>query len=121
MLDSDNHPLKSGLEKPKGQPLHPSGFQAVLWAVIGDHEYFSNVLKLHHWASRFPCWECGAQSFEGAAPGKYVKKARFPYLQSRRTSRQKIVMGDGLHILFTKRIYGQRIGSILRCIKGLER
>ena len=74
MLDPDNNPLKGGLEKLKGQPLHPSGFKAVLWAVIGDQEYFANVLKLAHWASHYPCWECDAQNFEGAAPGKHVKE-----------------------------------------------
>ena len=62
MLDPDNNPLKGGLEKLKGQPLHPSGFKAVLWAVIGDQEYFANVLKLAHWASHYPCWECDVKT-----------------------------------------------------------
>ena len=74
MLGPDNNPLKGGLEKLAGQPLHPSGFKAVLRAMIGGQEYFANVLKLPHWASHYPCWECDCQNFEGAAPGKRVKE-----------------------------------------------
>ena len=138
MLDPDNNPLKGGLEKLKGQPLHPSGFKAVLWAVIGDQEYFANVLKLAHWASHYPCWECDAQNFEGAAPGKHVKEICLEkqdfyiynqeehqeYLETEGAWEshplfhlpgltQKMVRGDALHILFTKGIYGHLIGSIL--------
>ena len=74
MLDPDNHPWKGGLQKLKGQPLHPSGFKAVLWAVIGDQACFANVLKLPHWASHFPCWECDAQNSEGAALASMSRK-----------------------------------------------
>ena len=27
---------------------------------MGDHEFFSNTLKLPHWQSHNPCWECNA-------------------------------------------------------------
>ena len=44
-----------------GQPLHPKGYKAQIWSIIGDHEFFANHLKLGHWASHHPCWECDAQ------------------------------------------------------------
>lgn len=122
MENPDNHPLKGGLEKLKGQPLPPSGFQAVLRAVIGDHEYFSNVLKLPHWASHFPCRECGAQSFEGAAPGKYVKKTRFHICSQE--EHQKYLEAEGaceshhqvqrmlVHLLLTRAGFAQQCHKI---------
>ena len=135
MLDPDNHPWKGGLQKLKGQPLHPSGFKAVLWAVIGDQEYFANVLKLPHWASHFPCWECDAQNSEGAALASmsrkfawksknYSQEKHQEYLEAEGAWEshplfhlpgltQKMVRGDALHILFTKGIHGHLIGSIL--------
>ena len=39
----------------------------------GDHEFFSNHLKLPHWASKYPCWECNAENFEGCKATLNVK------------------------------------------------
>ena len=108
--------------------------------MLGDHEFFSNVLKLPHWSSHYPCWECDAQNFEGCEPTKHFKeidleKSNFeiaahasclaepcsehhvfqlPHVSS------KMVRGYPLHILFSKGIYSHLMGSILHYACWLE-
>ena len=52
-VSPDGKPLEKGslFYKLQGQLLHPKGYKAVLWSVIGDHVFFSNTLGLPHWAS----------------------------------------------------------------------
>ena len=134
-VDPDGKPLEKGsiFYKLQGTSLHPQGYRACLWAVLGDHEFFSNVLKLPHWSSHYPCWECDAQNFEGCEPTKYLKeidleKSNFeiashasclaeprsvhPVFQLPHVS-SKMVRGDPLHILFSKGLYSHLMGSIL--------
>eukprot|EP00435_Cladocopium_sp_Y103_P045994 s1514_g13.t1 len=61
--DPEGKPLKkdSPFYLEKGKPL-ASPWNGVLWSIQGDHEFFSNALKLPHWASKKPCWECNCQS-----------------------------------------------------------
>ena len=71
-LDPDGRPLEKGspwYEK-RGQPLHPKGWKAQVWCITGDHEFFANQLKLGHWASHHPCWECDAQNWKNLCLGK---------------------------------------------------
>ena len=134
-VDPDGKPLEKGsiFYKLQGTSLHPQGYRACLWAVLGDHEFFSNVLKLPHWSSHYPCWECDAQNFEGCEPTKYFKeidleKSNFeiashasslaeprndhPVFQLPHVS-SKMVRGDPPHILFSKGLYSHLMGSIL--------
>lgn len=55
-----NNPLPKGSvwDKLQGQPLTPGQQRAMVWTLQGDHEMFSNILKLPHWRS---CWSCDAQ------------------------------------------------------------
>ena len=133
--DPDGNPLEKGsifLEK-KGKPLLGKGYRAVVWSLIGDHEYYANVLKLPHWASHHPCWECDAQNYEGAALGKgykhiclekqkFVVKTHEQHLANPQSPHPlfqlpgvstKNVRGDPMHILFSKGLYGHLLGSIL--------
>ena len=133
--DPDGKPLAKGSRwyEDMGKPLHPLGYKACLWSITGDHEFFANVLHLGHWSSHYPCWECDAQNFEGAAPGKGYKEICLEKQNFQlRTHAQQLaeprsdhpifqvphvscshVRGDPLHILFTKGLYGHLIGSIL--------
>jgi len=116
----------------KGHPLTPFGWRCVVWSIQGDHEFFSNVLGLPHWRNRYPCWECDASS-DALPADKCVKtiqpgdtnftlvtthsaithpKSRHP-LFSIPGLTTRIVRGDGLHIMFTKRVYAHLLGSIL--------
>ena len=98
--------------------------------------FFSNTLKLPHWSSHFPCWECDTENFPGAAFGKGYKEIclekqefqvysheecladpwsdhplfQLPWVSS------KNVRGDPLHILFCKGLYSHVIGGILHYI-----
>ena len=117
----------------RGTPLHTQKYRAFVWGLQGDHEYFANTLQLPHWSSHWPCWECDCQNMAGATPGKEYKeicleKQNFvvashaehladpwsghPIFQLPHLS-CKNCMGDAMHILFCKGIYGHLIGGIL--------
>ena len=53
MEDPDGNPLEKGSPffEFRGQALHPQGLKGRLWSIIGDQEFFSNVLGLPHWNS----------------------------------------------------------------------
>ena len=133
--DPEGKPLKKGspfyLEK--GKPLAPP-WKGVLWAIQGDHEFFSNNLKLPHWASKKPCWECncnlekgpeklwyktlekGKQCFEVITneearlhprSGHKLFSGVIPGLTT------KMVRGDCLHILFCKGVLGHLLGGVI--------
>ena len=108
--------------------------------IIGDHEFFSNVLFLPHWSSHHPCWECDAENFEGANPWKRYKEISLEKLNLGVYSHQEqlddpwsdhaifrlprvspcMVRGDPLHILFCKGLYSHLIGCILHYVCYLD-
>ena len=118
----------------KGKPL-AKGLKGVLWSIQGDHAFFSNSLKLPHWASKSPCWECscsktlekgknmwyktlekGKQGWKVSSHEECLKKPKsthalfsgvIPGLST------KMVRGDCLHILFCKGVLGHLLGSII--------
>lgn len=134
-VDPDGKPLEKGSPfwERRGQPLHPKGWRAVVWSLLGGHEYFSNTLKLPHWASHYPCWECDAQNFEGCTVGKWYKeicleKQKFTLVTHAKALSDPVsdhplfglphvstqnVRGDPMHILFCKGLYSHLIGGIL--------
>ena len=142
-LGKGYHPSKDPWGKPlekgsilydlQGQPLHCKGYRAWIFNIQGDHEFYSNVLKLPHWASKWPCWECDAENFAGCSPAKYYKEiclekqdfvvtshaehlsdpwSSHPVFQLPHVS-AKNVRGDAMHILFCKGIHGHLLGGIL--------
>ena len=138
-LHPSKDPLGNPLEKGsifyelQGKPLHAKGFRAYVWNIMGDHEFFSNVLGLPHWAGHFPCWECDSENWEGCNPDKHFKQICLEKQKFEVTSHQdqmadpwsdhpifqlphlscKNVRGDPMHILFCKGLYQQLIGGIL--------
>ena len=52
---------KGPLAELAGQPLTKGLHRAVLWSIQGDLEFNSNVLKLPHWNTKYPCRECDWQ------------------------------------------------------------
>ncbi|CAE7455722.1 unnamed protein product [Symbiodinium sp. CCMP2592] len=133
--DYNGLPLEKGspLYENRGKPLHPDGWKAYIWAIIGDHDFFANHLKLGHWASHFPCWECDAENWKGCCLEKHYKqisleKQTFRVWTPAEHAGHPVsnhalfqlpgvtaanVRGDPLHILFTKGLYGHLIGGIL--------
>jgi len=116
----------------RGKPLTPEGYSAALWSIQGDHEFFSNVLKLPHWRNQHPCWECDCTNDTGPLKKRY--KTIQPNLQNwvyvdtetaashpRSTHRlfsipgvtTQIVRGDGLHILWKDGVVSHLLGSTL--------
>ena len=134
VTDPDGQPLEKGSPffAQAGKPLL-GGYFAHLWSVMGDHEFYSNILKLPHWASHYPCWECNAENWAGCDASLHYKeisleKQKFvvgthaehladpwsshpiftlPHVSS------KNVRSDAMHILFSKGLYSHVIGSML--------
>lgn len=140
LLDADGSPLDPGspLGRLAGQPLHPEGLFAVIWAIEGDHEFFSNHLLLPHWQSHRMCWECNADTTDDRLtwkkliqPGWTVRSCedvvanppsqhllfQIPGVSS------KHIAHDALHIIFNKGVLSHLLGSVLRtlCWHGLGR
>ena len=137
--DPDGRPLKkeSVFYQQRGQPLVPGGYKGVLWAIQGDHEMFSNVLKLPHWRNFHPCWECdccadSSKKFKVIARKTYTviqprlqewiaisnadalasPKSAHPLFQIPGVT-TRFVRGDLLHILWHNGVYSHLLGSIL--------
>ena len=109
-----------------GKPLAKGHHRAIIWAIQGDQEFFSNVLKLSHWQNKYPCHECDAQKpmfKKKACPeGKSVKILKEENQQYEYVSPQQAVLakrsshplfsipcvstamvrGDSLHILYSR-------------------
>ena len=140
--DPDGKALEkaSGLFGKAGQPLHPMAWKGCIFSIQGDHEFYSNVLKLPHWASHYPCWECDCENFSGCDPKKSMKEldleksschvwshaeqladpwSDHPLFQLPHVS-AKNVRGDPMHILFCKGVYSHLIGGILHYACWLE-
>ena len=128
--DFNGEPLEKGspFYPMRGKPLAGGGFCATIWTIIGDQEYFSNVLKLNHWASKKPCHQCNATSKDGALPYTWLDSSLFECVNTEQALANpssnhaifqvagvssRMVRGDGLHILFTKGIYAHVLGSCL--------
>ena len=135
-LDPDGKPLQKGsiFYKMQGLDLVPGGYRGILWSIQGDNEMFANVLKLPHWASHRPCWECDCtQSLDICPVEKHFKLLR-PRLQNLvfvdaeqaianpKSSpplfnipgvTSRIVRHDLLHILWHNGLYSHLLGSIL--------
>lgn len=128
--------VKSMVEN-AGKPLTSGGHRAVLWAIQGDLEFFSNVLKLGHWSNQFPCHQCDAQKpihkKIACPPGKSVKllkeedqkyqyvtpaqamlhkKSNHPLFSVKGVSSAS-VRGDSLHILYCRGVASHVAGSLL--------
>lgn len=133
--DPDNKPLKRGspFYTEKGKPLVPGFYKGIIWSVQGDHDMFSNVLKLPHWRNFQPCWECDCTNARGPADKRYsviqprlqnwaiVTNAqakahpRSPHELFRAIPglTTRFCRGDALHILWHNGLYSHLLGSIL--------
>ena len=116
----------------KGKWLAPGGLRCVIWSIQGDHEFFSNVLKLPHWNTARPCWERDAcanplpkgKCFRTIRPADqaftmvYTAEAHWSppsahHLFSIPGVTSCLVRGDGSRVMFTNGIYAHLLGSIL--------
>lgn len=142
----DQEPLPKGslFEKLAGQPLTSDNYRAVVWSIQGDHEAYSNIWGLGHWASKFPCWECDCQQpltkGEPCPPGKSFKLLKkedqkfVPLGYNEALAKGisahalfsveglslKMVRHDGLHVLFSKGVCSHLCGSVLHALCFLE-
>ena len=125
--DPYGKPLKQGdpLYEYAGEALTPQHWKAAVWNVIGDHEFFSNTLKLPHWAAKWPCWACDAHrdnfkslKFEGHKCVDASLAIREPvsehplFTLAGVTSRN--VKHDMLHVLYVNGVLSHVMGSLLR-------
>ena len=136
--DPWGEPLTKGvMAELAGKPLTKGHHRAIIWAIQGDQEFFSNVLKLPHWQNKFPCHECDAQKpmfKKKACPeGKSVKilkeeNQQYEYISPQQAILAKrsshplfsvpgvstaMVRGDSLHILYPRGVGSHLAGSIL--------
>ena len=136
--DPWDNPLPKGvLADMAGKPLTKGNHRAALWCIQGDQEFYSNVLKLGHWASKSPCHECDCQKpiykKKPCPEGKSYKilkeeEQQFEYktpqqaLLVKRSNHQLFsipgvssahVRGDALHILYSRGVGSHLAGSLL--------
>jgi hypothetical protein len=128
VTDWKGNPIRKGsvfFEK-AGQPLTPGNHKGIIWSIQGDHEMFSNVLKLPHWRNRSPCWECNAtqdtlQVIQPSLQDHVLIDSRNAALHPKSNHlmfkipgvTSRLVRGDCLHILWHNGLYGHLLGSIL--------
>ena len=69
VLDWDNKPFQAGtlMDRVKGQALVSGGFRFFVFNILGDLEFYANVLRMPHWQSHALCWRCDAHR---VTPGK---------------------------------------------------
>jgi hypothetical protein len=108
------------------------GIKAVIWQLEGDHEYFSNVLKLPHWNREHFCWECLADQTTGFdfSTLPFPNKRAFNDEMRSRLSTHWVfripgvtrynVAHDCLHVFFTHGVVSNAMGNALKhwCWKG---
>ena len=128
--DWEGQPLEKGSPffEARGRPL-AGNLRAIVWAIEGDHDFFSNSLYLPHWKNWNPCWQCDATQAGGEKPFQTLDMDIFTEVDHAWASTwptshhplftevdgvsSRMVRGDGLHILFTKGVYAHLLGSIL--------
>ena len=133
---ADPDGLAFGPESPfynlAGTPIHPK-WRVCVWALQGDHEYFSNTLHLPHWQNAKMCWECDCDT---AVPSKSWRNIRpgeqdWSYVSVQQAFARPIsnhhfftipgvssksIFCDSLHVLFTKGVLAHLLGSVLHLI-----
>ena len=138
-VDQDGSPFaaESPFYEMRGLPLVAGNYRCVIWAIQGDHEFFSNVLKLPHWANHRPCWECDcdvtipSKTFRVIEPSlqQWIPVDTKEAMANPRSSHEvfsipgattRMVRGDGLHIMFTKGVYAHLMGSMLHILCWAE-
>ena len=117
-----------GTPDPKAhQKIHPKGYRFIAWTIEGDHEFFSNTLKLPHWQSHCLCWNCNTNGTDDATtwrrlanPGWTLKSTEEHLARPASHSifecpgvSTLMVANDSLHVIFNKGILSHFLGSIL--------
>ena len=135
--DWEGKPLTKGiLGNLAGEPLTKGSFRAVIYAIQGDAEFYSNVLKLGHWMQKHPCHECDCQrpiykkvvcppgksvkilkdelqDWEYVTPAQALLVERSHPLFSVPGVSSALVRGDSLHILYSRGVGNHLAGSLL--------
>jgi len=130
-LDWTNSPFppQSKFHGKAGQPLC-KGFKFLIWNIIGDLEFFANVLGMPHWRNASLCFACDCTQADGERPytknwaGKLwnLYSAQLFHFISRRNHPVFDLPGvtswsccwDTLHALDTKGLASHMCGSSLR-------
>ena len=92
--DSDGNPSR---DPQAGQWLTNQQHRYVLWSFEGDHEYFSNILRLPHWRSNRCCWDCNTDVTDQATTWKTL----VPHGWTVHTIEQVRAAPPSNHVLFT--------------------
>ena len=104
--DWEGEPLTKGpLANLAGEPLTKGSFRAVIYAIQGDAEFYSNVLKLGHWQNKFPCHECDCQrpmyKKVKCPAGKSVKIVKDELQKWKEVAPAEALLAGGSHPLFS--------------------
>ena len=117
-------PSFSKLQAGKTDIVH--NYRFTIWQVMGDQEFFANVLKLPHWMNAQPCWECkmtGPQQQSNL--DKDIEGWRLPQEEMNcRISAHPLftihgvshfnIAQDAMHILFCKGVLSHCMGNALK-------
>lgn len=114
-----------------GTPLTPEGHRFVVWALLGDQDYLSNVLRLPHWSKDEFCWlcDCSRQDHQrhwkdfSSTPGWSLKDPKMTlqpvsghlFFNLPGVSEWNVVL-DLLHVMDHNGVLGHLFGSIIHMI-----
>ena len=120
---------RSKMAELAGKPLTTNGLRLVVWCLEGDHDFFSNVLRLPHWSNDDCCWACDCRTSDPLKTWQELRRAfqgwtcrtiqdaramvpDFPFFQIPGVSTLTVGM-DTMHILFCKGVLARLFGSVL--------
>ena len=108
-----------------GTQLVPGDYRLVVWSLLGDHEYFSNVLGLAHWRNASLCWCCNAQQNNWKVSAPELREWRCKTAEEIRADQPEhafftipgvssmMVAHDLLHALFCKGVLSHLMGGAM--------
>ncbi len=126
-------PVGSHQQELAGTPLTSSGKRVAVWSLLGDMEYFVNMLRMPHWSSSAWCWLDNSHSTDPQRdwrefrPGRsgWVYRTIEEELQQRKSPHPFFrlpgvtcfsIALDALHVLYCKGVYSHVFGSLLHTL-----
>jgi len=121
--------LPADMKSLAGRPLvDGSDPRLTIWQILGDHEFFSNELKLPHWNCHDVCWLCTASSVDANRDFKELRSCEIGWVMrdievelASPISQHEFfrlpgvtcwsVALDALHILYTNGVFARLLGS----------
>lgn len=132
--DGEAFEIGSRFHEKAGQTFK-SGLRAVIWAIQGDQEYLSNVLKLPYWKADKMCWMCDADASDPDKTWRLINPElgawedydrqhhvdhppNHPIFGIAGVTTMNVTL-DCLHVIFNNGIMAHFLASVLHIPRGL--